>query len=79
MAGGPGLRRISSSSQMSELDAEFFRAPFRDRMERSKRSTPGVRKWLRFQASGRCSTVHADKYNITEETGVQARRPPAVP
>jgi hypothetical protein len=40
-------------------------------MERTKRSVPGVRKWLRFEAGGRCGTLHADKYNITEETGVQ--------
>jgi len=42
-------------------------------MERTKRSVPGVRKWLRFEAGGRCGTLHADKYNITEETGVQVR------
>lgn len=69
--GAPGLRRVSSSLT-SDLDAEFFRAPFLERMERSVRSVPGIRKWLRFEASGRCGTVHADKYNITAETGVQA-------
>ncbi len=53
------------------------RAPFLERMERTKRSVPGVRKWLRFEAGGRCGTLHADKYNITEETGVQVTSHPA--
>ena len=70
--GAPGLRR-TSSNLTSELDAAFFRAPFLERMERSKSSVPGVRKWLRFEASGRAGTLHADKYNITAETGVQVR------
>ena len=64
---GAGLvREVGSTVSKSEC-----RAPFLDRMERTKRSVPGVRKWLRFEAGGRCGTLHADKYNITEETGVQ--------
>ena len=63
----PPLHKAESGLQAHRA----CRAPFLDRMERTKRSVPGVRKWLRFEAGGRCGTLHADKYNITEETGVQ--------
>lgn len=52
-----------------------FRPPVGvDRMERNAKravATPGLRRWLRFDKSGRTSMLNADKHAIAQKTGVQ--------
>lgn len=73
-----GMSRAASTEDLgTAADVATFRPPVgvarMDRAAKRAAATPGLRRWFRFDKSGRTSMVHADKHAIAQKTGVQVR------